>query len=611
MTEPALRRELDALRAQLTDSLQALDAFRRGEVDAVVREPSAPPLLLQEAEQVAQRASAEGVIVSQGLRRLADVCHAFSSATNEYPRLLELVACEVAGAMEATCVVSLLSDDALSLDCVAAHSKDPELLVRVRAIASHYVVADHAGVRQTLAGRAFADPPIASGKRTNNGLSTFELAGLFDRLWLPLRLRGVPIGILALVRPADEGRHFQEADRDMAQTLADHASLAIDNARSYAAERSARDLAEDATRSLREALVESAADAMVVSRGDGEIVFVNAQFEKVFGYGRSEIIGQAVERLMPERYRSTHGPKRTGYLGDATARPMGSGLELVGRRKDGSEFPIEVSLGPLDLGQGILVSSTIRDITSRKRVQDALTLATDTALAASRELETFTYSVAHDLRSPLRGMSAFAELLLETYGNELDGRAQEWLGNILLSATRMATLIDALLDLSRLAKDELHCEPVDLSAAARAILGRLITAAPDPPTEVVIQQGLGASMDPALALVLLENLLGNAFKFTRKVAAPRIELGAVGGSGARTFFVRDNGAGFDMAHAEKLFVPLQRLHAADEFPGTGIGLATAQRVVRRHGGQIWAEGAVDGGATVSFTLPTSAERTPS
>jgi len=226
--------------------------------------------------------------------------------------------------------------------------------------------------------------------------------------------------------------------------------------------------------------------------------------------------------------------------------------------------------------------------------------------ATNRELEAFSYSVAHDLRAPLRGMSGFAQLLCDAYGGKLDPEASDWLKRILANARQMDALIDALLSLSRVTKLELKRERIDLTAIARASAERCAVDEPARKVAVTIADGLTADADPQLARAVVDNLLGNAWKFTRKIAEPHIDVGATETLDRRAFFVRDNGCGFDMAYAGKLFAPFQRLHTVAEFPGTGIGLANVQRVVQRHGGEVWATGEVDHGATFYFTFHGSA-----
>jgi two-component system NtrC family sensor kinase len=217
----------------------------------------------------------------------------------------------------------------------------------------------------------------------------------------------------------------------------------------------------------------------------------------------------------------------------------------------------------------------------------------------NEELESFSYSVAHDLRAPLRSVDGFSQALLEDYGTKLDAEGRKYLRLMHNAAQHMTQLIDDLLALSRVTRIEFRRESVDLSLIARAVGARLAQTNPGHPVELVVADGLIADGDDRLLTIMFENLLGNAWKFTGRCALARIEVGVTGDG---VYFVRDNGAGFDMAYASKLFGVFQRLHSAKEFEGTGIGLATVQRVVRRHGGRIWADGAVGQGATFFFTL---------
>ena len=242
------------------------------------------------------------------------------------------------------------------------------------------------------------------------------------------------------------------------------------------------------------------------------------------------------------------------------------------------------------------------EIAERARAEEALRLAKATAEGASKELEAFSYSVAHDLRAPLRSIDGFSQALVEDYGDRLDADGKKYLKHVREAAQQMGELIDDLLNLSRVTRAELRRERVDVSELARSVFGRLRESQPDRQVELVVQDAMVAQADPRLLDVVLTNLLGNAWKFTGKRASARIEVAAKAGEHPQVYLVRDNGAGFDAKYADKLFGVFQRLHTAQEFEGTGIGLATVQRIVHRHGGRIWAEAQVDRGATFYFTL---------
>ncbi|CAG0977600.1 partial Phytochrome-like protein cph1, partial [Anaerolineae bacterium] len=222
--------------------------------------------------------------------------------------------------------------------------------------------------------------------------------------------------------------------------------------------------------------------------------------------------------------------------------------------------------------------------------------------AANKELESFSYSVSHDLRSPLRAIDGFSQLLLDQHGEHLDATGKDYLRRVRAGAQRMAQLIDDLLNLSRVSREKMRFHTVDLGRLARAVAGELTEAQPGRSVEVIIAEGTEASCDERLLRIVIENLLGNAWKYTSHHPSARIEFGRQTQDGVPVYFVRDDGAGFDMRYAHSLFGPFQRLHSPAEFPGTGIGLATVQRIIRRHGGRVWAEGEVEKGATVYFTL---------
>jgi light-regulated signal transduction histidine kinase (bacteriophytochrome) len=244
------------------------------------------------------------------------------------------------------------------------------------------------------------------------------------------------------------------------------------------------------------------------------------------------------------------------------------------------------------------------DITERKAASEALLRAKEATDAANRELEAFSYSVAHDLRAPLRTIDGFSQALLEDYPEQLDDAGQRYLSHIRTAAQLMGRLIDDLLNLSRVSRAELSFEQVQLSDLVHAAVDRLKLNEPDRAVEIEIPDGVVGRGDRRLLAVVMDNLIGNAWKFTSKRDKGRIEFGvSEQGSRERTYFVRDNGAGFDENYAHKLFGVFQRLHGSDEFQGTGVGLATVQRIVHRLGGRVWATGKPNQGATFFFTLP--------
>jgi PAS domain S-box-containing protein len=399
-------------------------------------------------------------------------------------------------------------------------------------------------------GRYFADPKV---RPMGAGLELYGLRK--DGSEFPVEISLSPI-------ETDDGRLVASAIRDITDRKRAEAKVSELNDRFRA-------------------LLETAPDAMVLVGDDGRMVLVNAQTEKLFGYARAELLGNTVDMLVPPRFRGKHPQQRSEYFADPKVRPMGAGLELYGLRKDGSEFPVEISLSPIETDDGRLVSSAIRDITDRKQAEDTVRELNESQQrhavqveAANKELEAFSYSVSHDLRAPLRSIDGFSMALVEDYGGRLDVEGKGLLGRIRAATKRMAQLIDDLLNLARVTRTEMRYEVVDLSAMANAVLADLQSGDPERHVECVVGDHVIGHGDSRLLRVVLENLLGNAWKFTMNKPQARIELGMSREDGAPVYFVRDDGPGFDMAYVDKLFGTFQRLHAATEFPGTGIGLAS-------------------------------------
>jgi signal transduction histidine kinase len=320
------------------------------------------------------------------------------------------------------------------------------------------------------------------------------------------------------------------------------------------------------------------------------------------------------------------GIKRAGERGPEPLFSKDSRIEVAGREWSlyfatlpGFEEGAESNLPLFVLASGVGVSfllfgisfMLVRSRDLAERASKDLEDANRELEGANKELEAFSYSVSHDLRAPLRTIDGFSQILLEDYADRLDEEGEDYLGRVRAASQHMDNLIDDLLDLSRVSRGPLRRETVDLSALAMGIIDELRRSQPEREVEFVIEEGIVAFADANLLAVALENLLGNAWKFTFKQPHARIEFGSVPHEGGtRAYFVRDDGAGFDMAYADKLFGAFQRLHGSEEFEGTGIGLATVQRIVRRHGGRVWAEGEVGQGATFFFTLGGGHRREP-
>lgn len=370
-----------------------------------------------------------------------------------------------------------------------------------------------------------------------------------------------------------------------------------------------RQQAEQALRKSEEryhALFELESDAiLLVSTENMNILDCNSAATELYGYARSELLSMNAANLSiePERIhqyaaddiQTIHIPQR------------------FDRTKSGRVFPVEITGRYFDLQNKNLFLVAVRDITERVRAEESLReyrehledLVQERTAQLSytnQELESFSYSVAHDLRAPLRAINGFSKAILEDHADRINPEVETYLNQVIKAGENMSQMLDALLSLSRVTLSEINLEQVNLSGMARSIMNDLQRSEPKRNAEIIIANDLVAIADRRLMQILLTNLLGNAWKFTASRPQARIELGKKE-DGVTTYFVRDNGIGFDMAYVKNLFVVFQRLHAEKDFPGTGVGLATVRRIIRRHNGEIWAEGHVDRGATFYFTIP--------
>ncbi len=360
-------------------------------------------------------------------------------------------------------------------------------------------------------------------------------------------------------------------------------------------------------------LLNDAPDGVIVAGADGRITSVNLQAELLFGYDRTELLGQQVELLLPKSLRERHVGFRSDFAKSPRKRSMGAGLDLFGLHKDGTEIPVLVSLSPIETDDGSQVIAAVRDMTGQKRnethiaeLNARLQRDNNELTVVNRELQAFSASVSHDLRSPLRAIDGFSNALLEDYAEVLDDTGRDYLSRVRSGAQRMGHLIDDMLKLSSITRAGLNLQDVDLSALARHIADNLKKSEPSRDVEIIVAEGLHATADRNLLDIALTNLIGNSFKFTRDRVPGCIEFGAKEEDGTTVFFLRDNGAGFEMDHADQLFEAFKRLHDARDFPGNGVGLATVQRVIHKHGGRIWAKAAVGKGAEFFFTLESEA-----
>jgi PAS domain S-box-containing protein len=352
-------------------------------------------------------------------------------------------------------------------------------------------------------------------------------------------------------------------------------------------------------------LLEAAPDAMVVVNQAGEIVLLNVQAEKQFGYSRDELLGQKVKNIIPEGFAERLIADALRSAEDARAQKIGTGIELSGRRKDGSAFPIEIMLSPLESPEGFLVTAAIRDISVRKQSEAHLLLKMDELNRSNEELRQFAYIASHDLQEPLRMVASYTQLLSRRYKGKLDADADEFIAYAVDGANRMQRLIQDLLTYSRVGTKGINLADISSEKALQHALANLHGAIGDSAAVVTHDPLPDVMADEGQLTQLFQNLVGNGIKY-HSTELPRVHISAARQGGRKWLFsVKDNGLGIDKQYFERIFGMFQRLHKREEFAGTGIGLAICKKIVERHGGHISVESQPGQGSTFRFALTGS------
>ncbi|MES2590967.1 MAG: PAS domain S-box protein [Bacteroidota bacterium] len=359
-------------------------------------------------------------------------------------------------------------------------------------------------------------------------------------------------------------------------------------------------------------LIQSAPDAIVTIDESGIISNWNQEAETMFGWKEAEAIGKTLtETIIPEIYREAHTKGMSRFLATGTGKVLNKSIELSGLKKDGSEFPIELKISSSIVGGKYVFIGFIRDIKERKKAEEKILLLNkeleqklEELEISNKEMESFSYSVSHDLRAPIRAINGFSSIIQKQYSAQFDEEGKSLLATISGEAKRMGQLIDDLLAFSRLGKKEIQKSKVDMTELAKEVVAEIIKYTEGPnKAKITIDNLPAAFCDRSLIRQVFVNLISNSVKYSGQKAEPVISIGSYTEMRSTVYFIKDNGAGFDMAFYDKLFGVFQRLHSPEDFTGTGIGLAIVKRIIVRHGGKVWGEGKVGEGAVFYFSLP--------
>jgi len=501
-----------------------------------------------------------------------------------------------------------IADTSACAACGTPYARAPEsehLALIVEAAPIAIVVADASGLLRLVNSLAQALFGYDSG----------ELVGQTIEMLLPERFRGAHPALragymeAASPRPMGAGRDLFGLHKDGREVPIEIGLSPLQTSEGLFVLAALVDISErkQADEHLR-LIIDAAPNANILVDSSGRITLLNAEAERLFGYTRFELLGRSIDVLLPVRLRRGHAGLRASYLLAPSARRMGAGRELFGVRRDGSEVPIEIGLSPINTPKGQFVLASIIDIAERKhaeslRLASAGVLAQNAELEAlNNELESFSYSVSHDLRAPARAIHGYARMLEKRYAQEFDAEGQRLLSVVLSEASRMGVLIDEILELSRLGRQELRITSLDMESLVRGIVNDLLRRSDANGVVFHIEELPRAFGDLVQLQRVWENLLSNAVKYSRKSTPPTVRVWGEYDGEKAVYHVEDNGVGFDMKYAHKLFAVFQRLHASAEFAGTGVGLAIVHRVIVRHHGRIWADSKVGRGARFSFSL---------
>ena len=351
-------------------------------------------------------------------------------------------------------------------------------------------------------------------------------------------------------------------------------------------------------------IISISSDAIVSVDEEQRIIFFNQGAEQVFGYTGSEVLGQALDLLIPERFRAGHAAQvRSFGEGPVPARRMGERGQITGRRKNGEIFPADASISKLEVGGGRIYTAVLRDVTARVQAEQALAKQAEELARSNAELEQFAYVASHDLQEPLRMVASYTQLLARRYRDRLDADADEFISFAVDGVTRMQALINDLLAFSRVGTRGGTPEPTDAEMVLDRVLASLRPAMEESGATVTHDPLPTVTTDAVQLGQIFQNLVGNAIKFRRPTESPAVHVSARRGDGEWIFSVADNGIGIAPEYAERIFVLFQRLHSRTEYPGTGIGLAICKKIVERHGGRIWYESEPGAGTAFFFSVP--------